>query len=188
MSDIKFKYDKEKMENIRRFFDSKPEVKIGVLSNEWKKHPARDWKNGKWRPWNRKIGPAGLAAVHEFGCETKFYGKSVTIPARSFLRLTMQNKAEDFKNYIASNSMKNMDLISIGSGKEFMGKIGAVWVRYVMQTFKSQGPGWGPLSEATLGLRRQVKDKITGETRPSSVILRVTGALARSITWKVKGS
>lgn len=188
MSDIKFKYDKEKMENIRRFFDSKPEVKIGVLSSEWQNHPARDWKNGKWMPWNRKIGPAGLAAVHEFGCKTRFYGKPVTIPARSFLRLTMQNKTEDFKTYIASNSRKMMDLLSTGGGKEFMGKIGALWVGYVMQTFRSQGPGWAPLSPVTLGLRRQVKDKKTGETRPSSVILRVTGALARSITWQVKGS
>ena len=180
-SSVKFKYDRARLTNIAQFIASSPEVHIGVLSDQWEGRPPREKKNGFWGKWKTEIGPAGLAAVHEFGCKTKLFGHPVTIPQRSFLRLTMTNRATDFAARIYHGKDKIKERFANGEFRQFLGEVGAIWVGYVMDTFDSQGPGWAPLSEYTKSQRREVDGKI------SEKILWVTGALARSITWKIKG-
>ena len=177
---IKFNYDKSKLDRIVKFFDSKKEVKIGVLSNEWKQAPDKKWE--------RKIGPVELAMVHEFGSTIR------RIPQRSFLRKTMVLRSGDFKSEIEANRSAIMDNIANGQGYQFLAKVGATWRAYVLEAWNRSGPGWAPLSQRTIDMRRSVwtgkyladnGKKRRREYAKSTKILWVTGALARSISFEV---
>jgi len=190
---VKFKYDKTALENIKKFFDAKPEIQIGILSDEYAIHP-KEWKNGKWVPWSRKIGAARLAAVHEFGADIQLKGGgSIHIPQRSFFRRTMRTRRGDFTTHVESNKMAILMAIAKGQYRKVLGRFGSQWKSYILETFASQGPGWKPLSDVTLGMRRKVlsrkekKENPNAVARPSEKILWVTGAMARSITWMLKG-
>ena len=173
MSDVQFKFDKKALKNIEGFFEKDHYVKIGVLSNQWKENP-----DGKHQ---RKIGPVELAMVHEFGSAKRH------IPQRSFLRLTMFNRMKDFIAELAYNHDKIKQRLAARNYAQILNNIGATWLRYVIETFERQGPGWAQLSPRTLAARRHVKDARHPKlpARPSNKILWVTGAMMRSITWEV---
>jgi phage gpG-like protein len=141
--------------NIKKFFSESHKVKIGILANEE-------------RPDG--FGSVELAAVHEFGSMRR------GIPQRSFLRQTMVNRKEDFKAEIESNKDTIMQRIADGNGKQFLQKVGATWVKYVMETFDAQGPNWAPLSPVTIANR----------IKNSNKILQDTGEMKKSITFKVE--
>lgn len=130
-------------------------VKIGVLANNI-------------RP--EGFGAVELACVHEFGSQIR------RIPQRSFLRKTQTTRMRDFKNEIAQNRQKIMESIAQGNGNQFLGKVGATWVRYVNETFDMEGPGWKPLSPKTIANRRLGSDKI----------LQDTGEMKKSITFAIE--
>lgn len=167
----KFNYDKQKLENIANFFGQKHSVKIGILSKEWKENPDKKWE--------RKIGPVELGAVHEFGSTKR------NIPSRSFLRLTMNNRKDDFKAEIEANKQAMVDSIAAGNGMNFLEEVGITWRAYVLDTFDRQGPGWEGLKKRTKAMRRKVYNPETKQEEASHKILWVTGALATSVSYEV---
>ena len=188
MGNIKFNFDRAQLDRIAKFVGEPHEVKIGILSNEWKQNPGKDWE--------RKIGPVELAMIHEFGSRKR------RIPERSFLRLTMATRGRDFKANIEANRDTIMERIASGQGSQILQKIGIQWRAYVLEAFETGGPGWAPLSPKTIAMRRAVwtgeylKDKKGNELlskrgkrmreyKQSTKILWVTGAMARSITYQV---
>lgn len=171
MGNVKFKYDKKQLENVVAFFERKNEVRIGILSNEWKGANDKDLE--------RKIGPVELGAVHEFGSTKR------NIPQRSFLRMTMITRKDDFKAEIYTNRQKILDSIANGNGDNVLEKVGITWRAFVLDTFDRQGPGWRPLKRRTLSARRKVYNPETQREEPSHKILWVSGALARSVSYEV---
>lgn len=171
MNDVKFTYDKKALENIIAFCAKDHKVKVGVLSNEWEESTDGEFE--------RKIGPAELAAVHEFG------SLKMNIPRRSFFRKTRTNRLKEFiwKMHLESDITKR--LIAEGNGHQVMVNIGETWQAYITDTFHAQGPGWAPLKKRTLARRRKVYNPATKKKEPSHKILWVSGALARSIHYEV---
>lgn len=152
---VKFKYDKKALANVEKFFLEKHKINIGVLAN-------------KQRP--EGFGSVELAMVHEFGSMIRH------IPQRSFLRKTIVDRKNDFADEMSNNSEKIMQSIAKGNGEQFLQKSGALWVRYVMETFDREGPGWKALSPITIANR----------IKQSNKILQDTGEMKKSITFEVK--
>jgi hypothetical protein len=187
-SDIKFKYDQKKLRNIQAFMNGDQKVKIGILGNEWKTKP-----NPKLKPGT---SPATLAATHEFGgMSTDDAGRKHYIPARPFLRMAMWRRRGDFIKEIQSQAVKIGQLMAAGDWFKILSNAGATWKGYVLDCFDQGGPGWKPLSAMTLAMRRQVwtgKYKMNQNGKrekiktASTKILWETGAMARSITYKVE--
>lgn len=142
--------------NIQKFISENAKIKIGVLANE-----QRD---------DSHFGSVELACVHEFGSLIR------GIPQRSFLRQTMINRKDDFKAEIEANKETIGKRIAAGNGDKVLEKMGATWVRYVMETFDNEGPGWSPLSPKTIANR----------IKKSNRILQDTGEMKKSITYMVQ--
>lgn len=149
-----FKLDEQKLKNIENFLAKNHLVNVGVLANEI-------------RP--EGFGSVELAMVHEFGSQIR------KIPKRSFFIMTMTNRMKDYEKEITANLPTIMRRIADGQGEQFLQKVGAMWVRYVMETFDAEGPGWDSLSPKTIANRRLGSDKI----------LQDTGEMKKSITFKV---
>lgn len=158
---VVFNIDKKSIENIKKFLNGEAQVKIGVLNNEQ-------------RPDG--FGAVELAMVHEFGSQSR------GIPRRSFLFTTMKNYEAQFVKEMEANKQKIEKSISEGNMTEFLGKVGAKWVGYVIETFDKQGPGWAVLSERTLAARRSRK---SGNKAIGTNALIDTGAMLRSISYEV---
>lgn len=170
-----FKVDHKAIDNVESFLKANYKVKIGVLGGA-------NHEGG--------IGAVELAAIHEFGSQKRH------IPQRSFLRQTMVNRKDEFAASIQSNIQKIMESIARGDGLSFVMKIGAQWVRYVMETFAAQGPNWAPLSERTIRRRRNFKvakkknpelkgDALMQKARQGTKILQDTGEMKKSISFEV---
>ena len=173
---IDFKYDKNSIDNIEKFFNEKHKINIGILANEI-------------RPDG--FGAVELALVHEFGSFIRH------IPQRSFMRKTLNDRKGDFQDDLIDNSEKIMIKIAKGNGEKILQKAGALWVKYVMETFDAEGPGWQKLADITLLNRRNYqveKEKdskaspaeLLKRTRAGSKILQDTGEMKKSITFEVK--
>lgn len=147
---------------------AKYQIKVGILSNE--KHNDDDDDDG--------IGMADLGAIHEFG------STSQGIPARSFIRLTMFQKRDQFMAGVASNAKTIAKRISKG-GIENQMKIWAdVWHKYVLECFKSRGFGkWLPLAPSTIAGRKKGK-----KGKRSDTPLQNSGRLIGAITYEVTKS
>lgn len=179
MSETKkqFKINQEAIDNIAAFMAKNLKVKIGVLAGA--NHEG-------------DIGAVELASIHEFGSQKR------NIPQRSFLRQTMANRKEEFASFIDANKQKIMNEIASGNGAIVMEKIGVQWVRYVMETFDSQGPNWAPLADSTIRNRRNYAvakkknpnlsgDALMKKARQGTKILQDTGEMKKSITFEVVG-
>lgn len=161
----KFKFDKAKLDNLKKFIDENHYVKIGVLAKSEKRNDGFD--------------AVKLAAVHEFG-STKRH-----IPERSFLRKTMANYREKFGGDTGRAKDHIMALVSSGHGDIFLNEVGAKWVGFVHNTFDAEGPGWEPLSQRRIDERSKT-GRARGNTDPEKwMILQDTGAMLRSITHEV---
>lgn len=159
---IVFNINKKAIQNISQYLNGESHVKIGVL-------------NDSQRPDG--FGAVELAMVHEFG------SRSRGIPERSFLRKTMTNYESDFVKEMDANKKAIEKSISEGNFEQFLGKVGAKWVGYVIETFEAQGPGWAVLSERTIAARKARK---TGKNPVvGTKALIDTGAMLRSITYEV---
>lgn len=152
---ILFNINFDAIANIQKFISENAKIKIGVLANE-----QRD---------DSHFGSVELACVHEFGSIIR------GIPQRSFLRQTMINRKDDFKAEIDANKDTIGKRIAAGNGDKVLEKMGATWVRYVMETFDNEGPGWLGLKKSTVDRRIKKSDKI----------LQDTGEMKKSITYMV---
>jgi len=159
---VVFNVDKKSIANIRKFLNGESQVKIGILNNEQ-------------RP--EGFGAVELAMVHEFGSQSR------GIPRRSFLATTMNNYKDQFEDEMMTNKAKIEKSISEGNMREFLGKVGAKWVGFVIETFQKQGPGWAPLSEFTLQARRDRKSGKNPAIGTNALI--DTGAMLRSVSFEV---
>jgi hypothetical protein len=174
MSKTVFKYDKTALDNIKKFVEANHYVKIGVLSISPKRPP--DKKTGK------SVDAVALAMVHEFGSPAQDRkGMRRTIPERSFLRKTYANYQDKFKSDMANAEDRNHNMIASGKGNVFLFEVGVKWVKYVVETFTAQGPGWAPLSK-----RRIAERSVTGRAKGNKAeefhsILWDTGEMLRSI-------
>ncbi len=167
------KWNPEALNALKKLLSDAVTVKVGVLSD------------GQLHTGD-SLGAAGLAAVHEFGAslprplsaavgKKKKGSPDYRIPERSFLRLTAFEKQNEYKSWANQNAAKIFEAIMAGRlESEVMPKIGALWVGYVQDCFRSRGFGtWKPLKPETI--RR----------KGSSAPLIDTGALLRSITFEV---
>jgi phage gpG-like protein len=170
---VKFTYDKAAMERVVNYMSRDHEVRIGILSNEWKNDPDKQHE--------RKFGPVELGMVHEFGSKTR----KRKIPQRSFLRKTLANRKSEFLAEIAANRSTIFKRIVDGQGRNFLEKVGTTWRNYVLDTFDRQGPGWQELSPVTISRRAKHYNPATGQDEASTKILWETGALARSVHWEI---
>jgi hypothetical protein len=193
---VQFKFDKEKLDAIKAFVAQDGRVKIGVLAAAVRKEKAlnerldkRIAKEGEARrkrylydmaglhnkgshkpignTKKRPIDAVALAAVHEFGSVKR------GIPARSFLRQTMINKKKDFQAEIAKNITAMVNRISKGDGIGFLNRVGAIWVRYVHDTFEEMQSSWAQ-ENPRYWAKKHTKKKLIE-----------TGAMLRSITHQV---
>lgn len=163
MSRVEFKFNREILDKIKRELEKNVTVAIGVLTDA--KHPSSQG------------GIATIAAVHEFGSKTK------NIPQRSFLRLTLARRQQDFKNLLNEKQDKILKEISEGKLTQAFEKLGAWWVSAVHDTFDAQGYGrWRDLAEGSYKETRKNKGNKRGKTYK---LLMVTGALRRSIIHEV---
>lgn len=153
---VEIKWNQEILQALMTLTKDNLSVKVGVLADD-QLHPGDS------------IGAAGLAAVHEFGSQSR------KIPERSFLRKTLFMKKDEYNAWVERN--KDGIMADITKGNFYFSvlpKIGSLWVSYVLECFKTGGFGsWAPNSAETV--RRKGSDKP----------LIDTGALRRSITFEV---
>lgn len=172
MDKTDFRFDKEKLDNIKKFIESSPYVKIGVLAS----HAPRTPKKGE----KSSIDAVVLAAVHEFG-STKRH-----IPPRSFLQKTMDKNENDFKQDMYVMRDEHLETIAEGNGVKLMHDIGKKWVGYVHDTFEEEGPGWQALSQRRIAERKKVGGRAKGNKEPERYpILQDTRQMLRSISYEV---
>jgi hypothetical protein len=158
---IVFNYDKKGLDNLKKHLNGESYVKVGVLNDS-----KRD--NG--------FGAVELAMVHEFGSSSR------GIPERSFMRKTAINNEENFKKIMEEKKKSIEKQLLNGKIDKILGKIGALWVGWIIDTFNAQGPGWPKLSPATIAARKRRKKK-GGPVGTNALI--DTGAMMRSITYEV---
>ena len=167
MGDVKYKFDKKKLEEIEAFLSKSHKVKIGIVGSS----EIYVYENG--------LDSVQLGLVHEFGSRTR------NIPERSFLRKTKATYEDKFRADIFFSKDKIFKQISQGQGDKFLNQVGAKWVGWVHATFKAEGPGWPPHSARNLA-RRQQTGRAKGNTGPAHwPLLQDTGALLRSISHEV---
>lgn len=153
MSKVEFEINSKVLDSLKQFATKEAYVKIGVLNDASR-------QDG--------FGAAELAAVHEFGSVSR------NIPKRSFMMKTMKNYKGEFEQEIKDNFKKISEGLIKNGPVQFLEKIGAKWVGYIMETFDREGPGWKKLKPATIA------------AKGSDKILVDTGALKRSITYEVE--
>lgn len=145
------KWNKAALDALDKLLTQDLSVKVGVLDD------------GALHPGD-KIGAAALAAVHEFGSASQH------IPERSFLRKTEFMKKDQYLGWIDKNRDELFKAVMEGKLYfQVLPKVGALWVSYIIECFKSGGFGsWKPL-----------KVRVGGKP------LIDTGALLRSISFEV---
>jgi len=185
--------DMTAFKNLKDMINMNAYVKIGVLSN----HKS---KRGSY-------GIAQIASVHEFGGNPRvsdamrrwFYNtfnvrlrkdkQTINIPERSFLRLSMTQKASAFNEYIASSRNEIFKAIVAGRWLHVLGRFGAQWVSYVLEAFDTRGWGfWPALSGLTVSVRPNPKKLNMLAHMLSAQPLQNSGDLRRAITFEVKRS
>lgn len=130
-----------------------PHVKVGLLSND-------DHGNG--------IGIAEIGAAHEFGTET--------LPERSWLRKTFEEKEEQLQRFIAELTRK---IIAGQLTEEKALELLGLWaVKEVKATITEQ--------RVTPRLEESEAGKRTIERKGSSVTLVDTAQMLNAITHKVE--
>jgi hypothetical protein len=99
----------------------------------------------------------------------------IDLPERSFLRLTMHQKADDFRSMVGAQSYEVLfNQMIAGNLGEVLERFAVRWDAYVHEAFYTQGWGsWPALSSLTVELK--------GHSTP----LRDTGALMNSIVHEV---
>jgi hypothetical protein len=113
---------------------------------------------------------------HKFGVRLKASTTQLTIPERSFLRLTMSTRAKEFEQFLADQKAAIFERLQKGEWELLFDKFGAKWVSFVHEAFTSQGFGtWTGLSKLTKANRKG----------GSGVPLMYTGALRQSVTHEV---
>lgn len=160
---VKLKIDSKAIDNINAFNRSDLMVKIGVVGKGAEKQVTQ--KKGEPAP---RIKMAALAAVHEFGSPTR------NIPARSFLRKTMNTKINDYKAFIAAKEAENTATIARRGPLPFLLEVGNMWKTWVRDCWIFEGPGWRKLRPSTLARKTTQK------------ILWDQGNLHEAIEYEVK--
>ena len=164
-----FEFDHAALKNIIAAFEDRSKIEIGIPEGD--------------------STLSTIAAAHEFGAnipvtdKMKGYFKghfgfwlsktAINIPARSFIRKTVSQKAETFLGDI--NAGQDFILLNMAEGA-WLGQLedfGRKWVGYIRQCFETSGFGqWQPLSALTIS---------DGGSTP---LIR-TGKLMNAITSKV---
>lgn len=145
------------LQQLNKAMKEKLQTRVGILSGSG----ARTDENG--------VSNATIGLVHEMGSATK------GIPARSFLRMPMQFKADEITNMVLKKRSKIEQSMAEGDAAPLYDTLGVSAVAFIQQAFESGGYGqWAPNANNT------VKQK--GSSSP----LIDTGQLRESITWEVK--
>lgn len=145
------------LQELNKAMKQKMRTKVGILSGSG----SRTDENG--------VSNATLGLVHEMGSATK------NIPARSFLRMPIQFKADAIQNDVLKRKPAIERAMADGDAMPLYDTLGLSAVAYVQMAFESGGFGqWKPLSSKTVAQK--------GSSSP----LIDTGQLRESITWEVK--
>lgn len=157
MADVKL--DISKMKTLVDFLKGgMPSIKVGIMGAKNKRQ--------KGVPTNAEVGFA-----NEFGVMTG----PVRIPARSFIRMPLQNYFYD--KLVSKKSLTKAEFekaIKAGRADEFAKKVGIVAEETIQEAFATRGYGkWKPNSAYTVAQK--------GSDSP----LIDTGQLRRSITSKI---
>lgn len=153
------KWTKEMLRELNKY-----EAKVGIL---------KDKKHDK----DSDFSTAELGAVHEFG------SLSGNIPARSFLRLTEQEKGAEMTAFVKGQEDKIIERVIKKDSKTVLKRLALKWLSFVHECFETEGfGGWEPLDDKTLAARERKRFK---DGQGGVMILQDTGALERSITYEV---
>lgn len=182
---MKFKYNEKIIENLRKALSGDSYVKVGVLGSggsegsqvyiagvhEFGGHPR---VTDKMRGYFRAV----------FGASIKKTTTHITIPQRSFIRLSLATKSGEYSDWIKGNRDKIFTELAQGNIWTVLTKVGMKWENYIHECFRTRGWGqWAPISGLTEMGRRQ--DDAKGKGKVTRSPLRRTGALERSITHEV---
>lgn len=112
---------------------SKMETRVGILSDTTNRQDG-----------NGSVTNAGLGMVHEFGSHTK------GIPARSFLRMPIEQKTDDIKIMIAKKQQEIEEALASGKDDVLFTILGLACENVIQMAFESRGFGqWQPVKAQT---------------------------------------
>ncbi|MDR1921102.1 MAG: hypothetical protein LBS31_05075 [Candidatus Adiutrix sp.] len=137
-------------ERMKRFMKQGEGVEVGILSGS------------KW-PDGQPIAP--IAALHEFGSEN--------MPARPFLRNTLEAKKADWSEYLAENLRNGMEA---PQALNMLGEAAALDVQETLETSR----GLAPLKDETI----MEKAELGFVSQAGKPLVR-TGELMKAIGYEV---
>ena len=118
-------------EQLRAGLNKGQYVKVGVFGDH------------KAQRADATINNVELAIIQEFG------SKSANIPARSFIRMPIQDKRKDILNYSASKPIA--DLLKSGDKKKALKLLGVFAENVIQKAFDTGGFGkWAPNAPSTI--------------------------------------
>jgi phage gpG-like protein len=160
MSESFVKIDTKLLDKFVKGLGKKVFVDVGILEGDI--HP------------DSKETTAYIGAVHEFGTDKAGRNNDVTIPERSFIRMPLEEKAEEIQKFGEINLEENL---ANGDIEKIMNLLGEGAVAQIQMAFETGGFGqWEDIKQST-------KDK-----KGSSGILIDKADLRKSISYKVGGN
>jgi phage gpG-like protein len=116
---------------------------------------------------------AYVGAVHEFGTDKAGRSKDVVIPERSFIKMPLEEKADEIEKFVAKNIKKHLEE---GNIEAIFEDIGVACDAKIQEAFETQGFGkWPANADSTIA------------QKGSSAPLIDDGTLRKSISWNVGG-
>lgn len=148
------------MNNLDKFIKSlktNMSVDVGVLKNI--QYP------------DKNVTVAYIGSVHEFGTDKAGRGKKTKIPARSFLKMPLEEKRKEIENDVLKNAK---DKLKAGDIEGIFSLIGTACIKQIQNAFETKGFGkWADNEQSTI------------DAKGSSMPLIDTGLLRKTISYKV---
>lgn len=154
---VKFKSDFSKLVKLQKALSSDLEVKVGILTGQNSRDDA--------------VTNADVGATHEFGSFTK------NIPARSWLRMPIQEKSQQIQKVVLKRASRIKEDLLNGSSIEIYEAIGMAAEAAIQDGFESHGFGkWKPNAPATV--------KAKGSESPLIDTSQLRGAVLSKVSKK----
>ena len=153
---VEHKADFSSLKELQKKIKEKVEIRVGILSSTNARNDGESTTN------------AELSMVHEFGSFTK------NIPARSFLRMPIEQKADVIKDYIQSKKKEIEEGMSEGEIDQLLDNIGLSAEAVVKEAFETGGYGkWKSNSPQTVNKKGSASPLIDSGQLRESIINKV---------------
>lgn len=175
-SDMTIKLDLSGLANIQKALKEKYEVRVGVFADKAVREAAVDnYKTAKGKGVTTKQAVASaaqtitnpeLAIIHELG------SKKRNIPARSFLRMPLTEKAKELKKFLSKKEWAE-DLAK-GSMKDILVLLGFRAEQIVDEAFGSRGFGkWAANKPSTVKQKGSEEPLLDSQELRRSIMSKV---------------